>query len=122
MRTPKPVLERRRSVRIAEKLPFKIGHEDYEAQATTVNISTHGALCWIDIDFPLMTQFRLALSLPGASKTSKRRILDMKGVIVRKDKDPLSGKYLLAIYFSDIKTADRQFLQNYIESRLSVDP
>ena len=36
MRTPKPVLDRRRGIRIAEKLPFKIGLENYETEAVTV--------------------------------------------------------------------------------------
>lgn len=121
MKIPKPVMERRRSIRIAEKLPFSIGRQGYEAEAVTMNISSTGVLCLVDKDFPLMTQFKLALTLPGNGRASKAKVISMKGVLVRKDKDPSSGKHLFAIYFSDIKPADRLFLQKYIESRLSAD-
>ena len=121
MRTPKPVMERRRSIRLAEKLPFKIGRQDYEAQAVTVNISAHGVLCLLDKEFPLMTQFKLALTLPSGRPGAEAKTLSMKGVVVRKDKDGLSGQFVHAIYFSDIKPADRRFLEKYIESRLPAD-
>ena len=121
MKIPKPVMERRRSVRLAEKLPFKIGRQDYEAQAVTLNISAHGVLCLLDKEFPLMTQFKLALTLPGSRGAGKGKVISMKGVVVRKDKDSLSGQFLHAIYFSDIKPADRLSLEKYIESRLPAD-
>ncbi len=118
MKTPKPVLDRRRSIRIVEKLPFKIGHQNYEAEAVTVNISVNGALCIVEQDIPLMTQLKMALTLPPISKTSsKKKTVLMKGVVVRKDKDPSTQKYFVAIYFSEIKPEDRQFLQKFIESR-----
>ena len=120
MKTPKPVLDRRRSLRIAEKLPFKIGHEGFEAEAITVNISLNGALCLVEREIPLMTQLKIALSLPLDSKGSpaKKKILLMKGVVVRKEKDPSSDQYCIAIYFSQIKPSDRKFLNQFIESRL----
>ena len=122
MKTPKPVMDRRRSVRIAEELPFKIGHDRYEVEAVTINISVHGALCLVTRDVPLMTQLKVGLSLPSSRKSASRaRSLSMKGVVVRKEKDALSDKYFVAIYFSDIKPADRQVLEKYIEGRLAAD-
>ena len=121
MKIPKPVMERRRSVRLAEKLPFKIGRQGYEARAVTLNISAHGALCLLDTEFSLMTQFKLALTLPGRGGGARSKVIFMKGVVVRKDKDALSGRFLHAIYFSDIKPADRLSLEKYIESRLPAD-
>ena len=120
MRTPKPVLDRRRGVRIAEKLPFKIGLENYEAEAVTVNISVNGALCLVEREIPIMTQLKVALTLPLISKASsqKNKLLSMKGVVVRKEKDPAREGYYIAIYFSDIKPNDRKFLSQFIESRL----
>ena len=120
MKTPKPVLDRRRSIRIAEQLPFRIGLQNYEAEAITVNISVNGALCIVEREIPLMTQLKIALTLPPVSKTSssKNKTLSMKGVVVRKEKDPSSGKFYVAIYFSDIKPNDRKFLSQFIESRL----
>ena len=120
MKTPKPVLDRRRSLRIAEKLPFKIGLQNYEVEAITVNISVNGALCLVEREIPLMTQLKIALSLPSDSKASpnKKRVLSMKGVVVRKEKDPSTEQYYIAIYFSQIKPNDRKFLNQFIESRL----
>ena len=117
MKTPKPVLDRRRSIRVEEKLPFKIGAQNYEAEAITVNISVNGALCIVEREIPLMTQLKIALTLPS-KPAQKNKLLSMKGVIVRKEKDLEGGKYYIAIYFSDIKPADRKFLSNFIESRL----
>ena len=120
MKTPKPVLDRRRSIRIAEKLPFKIGLQNYEAEAITVNISMNGALCIVEREIPLMTQLKIALTLPPITKasSSKGKVLSMTGVVVRKEKDPSSGHFYIAIYFSDIKPSDRKFLSQFIESRL----
>jgi c-di-GMP-binding flagellar brake protein YcgR len=118
MKTPKPILDRRRSIRVDEALPFKIGHADYEVQATTVNISQHGALCVVDKSVPVMTQLAVALTLPeGRSK--KGKTLRLKGVVVRREKDPSADRYLLAVYFSDIKPEDQETLCRFIEGRLS---
>ena len=118
MKTPKPVLDRRRSIRIAEKLPFRIGHQNYEAEAHTVNISMNGALCIVEREIPLMTQLKIALTLPPASKSAKGKALSMKGVVVRKEKDPSAEQFYIAIYFSEIKPNDRKSLEQFIESRL----
>ena len=120
MKIPKPVSERRRSVRIAEGIPFTIGRRNYETEvATTVNISAHGVLCLVEKDFPLMTQLKVMLSLPDAHKKGLRspQVISMKGVVVRKEKNASGKNYLLAVYFSDIKPRDRHFLEKFIESR-----
>ena len=119
MKTPKPILDRRRSVRVYESLPFKIGHAEYEAQAETVNISAHGALCIIDKNIPLMSQLAVALTLPATATSKRARTIRPKGVVVRRDKDPDSDRYLLAIFFSEIKAEDQEVLQSFIEARLS---
>jgi c-di-GMP-binding flagellar brake protein YcgR len=119
MKTPKPVLDRRRSIRITEKLPFKIGHDDYEAEAHTVNIGAHGVLCIVEREIALMTQLKIAITLPAISKaSSKKKTLSIKGVVVRKEKDPAGQQWLIAVYFSEIKPEDQKFLQQFIESRL----
>ena len=121
MRTPKPVQERRRSVHISESLPFKIGHQGYETEAVTVNISTTGSLCLVHREVPLMTQLKVAVSLPAAKSGSKKKTLTMKGVVVRRDRDEANDRYLIAIYFSEIKPGDRTTLEKFIESRLSAN-
>jgi c-di-GMP-binding flagellar brake protein YcgR len=117
MKTPKPILERRRSVRLHEALPFKIGHAGYETIAKTVNISPHGALCMVDKNIPLMTQLAVAVTLPV--KGAKRgKTLRIKGVVVRREKDPALDRYFVAIYFSEIKSQDQDTLRRFIEGRL----
>lgn len=119
MRTPKSVADRRRSIRIDERLSFKIGHQDYEAEAVTLNISSRGALCVVDRDIPIMTQLKVALSMPKSGAV-RAKLLSMKGVVVRKEKDPSAKKFYIAIYFSDIKPADREHLESFIQSRLAA--
>lgn len=122
MKTPKPILERRRSVRISESLPFKIGHESYECTARTINISEYGALVVVDKSIPVMTMMALALTLPGKSAASKGKTIRMKGVVVRRDADEAGGKFLIAVFFSEIDSKDRRTLQQFIESRAPRQP
>ena len=113
MKTPNRILERRRSVRIADHFIFKIGHRGYEVQAITINISASGAMCVIDRDIPLMSQLQIGLQLPNVSGKGLQAI-HMKGVVVRKEKDIRTGRYLIAVYFSDIKPADEKRLDKFI--------
>ena len=119
MKVPRSVLERRRAIRIAEIPPFKIGHQGYDIQATTCNISSHGAMCVIEKDIPLMTQLNIGFSLPPAGKKSAKG-LDVKvhGVVVRKEKDPSTGRFFIAIYFSDVNPKTQQALNAFIERQL----
>ena len=121
MKTPKPILERRRSVRLHEALPFRIGHADYEITAKTVNISAHGALCIVDKNIPLMTQLAVALTLP-AKGAKHGKTLRIKGVVVRREKDPSFERYFLGIYFSAIKSKDQDTLSRFIEGRRRGGP
>ena len=120
MKTPKRILERRRSVRIHESFLFKIGGESYETQGISVNLSSHGILGMVEKDIPLMTQLKIALQLPtqGSRGTVKLTTIHIKGVIVRKDKDPRTGRFLIAIYFSNIKADDQKRLQRFISGYL----
>ncbi len=119
MKIPKPILERRRSVRIPENIVFHIGHENHDAQALMVNLSTHGTLCLVERDIPMMTQLQIVLSLPGSSNASKEKSLRLRGVVVRKEIDAASGKYLIAIFFQSLKPTDKKALERFIHSRLN---
>ena len=120
MRTPKRILERRRSVRIDENLLFRIDHEDYEAEVRTLNISRSGALCLVDRNIPLMTRLKIGLTVPLANSSArvKEHTIRLKGVVVRKEEDKVTGKFYMAVYFSDISPDDQRFLQDYIDRRL----
>ena len=102
-----------------EYLPFKIGHEGYEIEAHTLNISSTGAMCLMERNVPLMTKVKIGLTLPLIKKSSaKPKVLTLKGVVVRKERDPKSGRFFVAVYFSDIKPVDQDLLTQYIEQRL----
>ncbi len=111
--------DRRRSIRVAEELPFVIGHQGYEIQAKSVNISSNGVMCLVDRDIPLMTQLEIVFSLPLAVNfSSKEKIVKAKGVVVRKEEDAVSDKFFIAVYFSEIKPKDQKILNEFIAYRL----
>lgn len=116
MKIPRKILERRKAVRIPEMLPFRIAHEGFEIEATTLNISSTGALCRVDREIALMTQLQIALDLPARAGL-KGKVLRARGVVVRREKDTIPDKYLIAVYFSDIKPSDLAFLKDYTERR-----
>ena len=121
MGIPRKISERRCSVRIAEELPFTIGHQDYEIQATSVDISNNGVRCLVERSIPVMTQLNIAFALPTpVNFSSKDRIIKVKGVVVRKGEDAASGKFFIAVYFSDIKPKDQKILNEFIEYRLKT--
>ncbi len=120
MKTPKPILDRRRSIRVSEQLPFKIGHENYEIEVKTINVSEHGALCLVDKNVPLMTQLAVAIALPPENKKSKKgKIVRMKAVVVRREKDVASDRYFLALFFSSISPEDKETFNKFLQSRLA---
>ncbi len=121
MSLKKRILEQRRSVRIFEELPFVIGHQGYEIQAKSVNISGNGVMCVVDRDIPLMTQLDIAFSVPVVVNfSSKEKIVKAKGVVVRKEEDAISDKFFIAIFFSDIKPKDQKVLNEFIAYRLKT--
>ncbi len=114
---PKRILDRRRAIRLYESLPFQIGHKGYEIQAVSINISSTGIYCLMDKDISMMTKLDLCLFLPSAQKRKARKIR-VEGVVVRKQKDQVTEKFYVAIYFSKLKPADQKFLNEYIQRRL----
>lgn len=113
MKIPKPIQERRRSVRVFSELPFLIGHGDFDFQTKTVNLSSHGAMCEIEGDIPLMTRVKIAVKLP-------KKQIRLKGVVVRRERDELTGKTEIAVFFSDIKPEDQKLLDEHIRQKLDA--
>lgn len=103
-------MERRAGLRLQEILPFRIGHQGYDIEARTVNISASGAMCRVERELPVMTQLSIGLKLPTAQQISA------KGVVVRCQKELGSSDYLIAIYFNEIGQRDQGLLQDYIVS------
>ena len=118
MKTPKPIQDRRRAIRIEENLPFHIGHDQYEVEVRTVNISKSGVLCLTDKPIPLMTKLKIGLQLPGSAR--KASGFHAQGVVVRREPDPASDKFYIGIFFSDIAPKDLQLLEDYIDQRLNA--
>ncbi len=113
--------ERRLSARIVESLPFKIGHGRYDIEARTVNIGINGALCLADKSIPAMTQLKVGLTLPGNPKAKlKERVINTKGVVVRNEPQPAAGKFLIAIFFSELSPRDQKALEAFIQNRLKI--
>ena len=113
--------DRRRSIRIAEELPFVIGHQGYEIQATSVNLSNNGVMCLIDRDIPVMTLLEIAFSLPVmVNFSTKEKLIKAKGVVVRKEEDAVSEKFYIAIFFSEVKPKDQKVLNDFIQYRLKT--
>ena len=113
MKFPKPIQERRRAVRLDVELPFRIAHQDYEAEVVTINISHNGFCFRAEKDIPMMTKLNLGVSLPNSKK-----VIRVQGVVVRKEKDPRTGDFLLAAYISEIKATDQKTLEKFIQSRV----
>jgi len=100
-------------VRVDDALPFKIGLEGFEQEAMTLNISSSGAMCLLDKEVPMMTKLRLAISLES------KKTLHVKGVVVRKEKDRVTEKFQVAIFFSEISASDLEALERYIALKLT---
>ncbi len=99
-------------------MPFRLGHDGFEIEATSLNISYHGAMFLVDKDIKLMTQLSLGITVPDGSKS--HRVL-AKGVVVRKESDTRTGKFLIAVFFSDIKPKDEKILKDFIDGRIKRD-
>ena len=116
MDIPRRILERRRSVRISESFLFKVSHQGRQVQAITVNLSSHGVLGIVEKDIPMMSRLDITLQLPGGAS----KVVRAKGVVVRKEKDARTGRYLIAIYFSDLKLSDRKRFEKFINRYLKT--
>ncbi len=119
MKIPRPILERRRAVRIEHNLIFKIGHKNYDVKATTVNLSSHGVRCLVDKDIPLMSQLDITFFLPFRTEPKANpRAIHARGVIVRKQKDSAKGHFTIAIFFTQISENSQRTLNKFIENHL----
>ncbi len=121
MDIPKPIQDRRRSLRVEERIAFKIGTKDFEIEAETINISKGGALCILNKPVAAMTKLDIALSLPPYKKSAySKKTIYLKGVVVRCQEGSERNKYYTAIYFSEGQPSDLKSLGDFIQSRASA--
>jgi hypothetical protein len=118
--------DRRREPRINQRLTFRFKQNNTEIIAETVNLTSNGVYCQLEIYIPKMTVLNLSLLLPQIENSQDNLIrdgfeydeLEIEGVIVRIDEKNIHGQnfYYTAIYFSDIEDSSRKKIRYYIET------
>ena len=113
-----PNQERRRAPRIKiEELSLKLRAGDFDAVTHTLNLSASGLYCKVDRELPLMSRIKLMLMIPGASKDTESKKLEVEGVVVRAHPVIIDGKvkhYDVAIFFDNIEPKAKELITGYI--------
>lgn len=107
-------IERRQYPRIEQRLPLKIAANGYDFATSTQNLSCIGAYCHIDKYIPPFTKVMVKLILPQAeNKQNNNSSIECKGTVVRTE-DELKGGFNIAVFFNEIKEAQRKKISQYI--------
>jgi len=117
--TPLPE-EKRRCPRVNQELPVQIIANGYDFVTSTQNISCIGAYCHIDKYVPPFTRIMVKLTLPVNAARTKQTNIDVicKGVIVRTEDEENGGGFNIAVFFNDIKEAQKQRISSYVSQFL----
>lgn len=113
------VQERRKHPRLTKKLPLKVKAGLFDLVTETQNISLSGVCCQVDKFIQPMTKVGLLLLLPMRLKNDKitTRKLSLEGAIVRAEQaKDTKGKFNIAVFFNNMKEANRANLNRYIAS------
>jgi hypothetical protein len=114
--------ERRRHPRIERKLPLKLAVDGYDFITSTRNLSCVGAYCHIDKYVPPFTRVMIKLTLPIAFSNARKNCnVECKGVVVRTE-DSDKGGFNIAIFFNEIKNAQKKTISQYINQILFKEP
>src|SRR3989344_2893993 len=98
----RPKVERRKHLRVEEKIPLKIKDEGFDAISVTKNISCSGVFCQVDCYLPLLSKGKIVLLLPSEEK-AKAHPIHIEGVVVRSEpvkSSPESNFRNVAIFFN----------------------
>jgi c-di-GMP-binding flagellar brake protein YcgR len=114
----KSIKERRVHPRLDHKLPFNVAVNGYDFSTTTHNISCVGAYCHLNKYIPPFTKISVKLSLPNKDCADKSTIVECKGVVVRSE-DETRGGFNIAIFFNQMRDAQRRKIAAYISQFLS---
>ncbi|MCX6356753.1 MAG: PilZ domain-containing protein, partial [Candidatus Aureabacteria bacterium] len=111
--------ERRRSPRVAVKLPVKIRNDKGVVEAQTRNISISGAYCTVDQFIPINTKLDVTLMVPEKEKSGHKCLKKMTchGIVVRNQPEAVKKdhhSYGLAIFFTDFSRGDQDDLSSYV--------
>jgi hypothetical protein len=113
--------DRRRHIRIPDRLPFKLADSLSVIATQTINISASGAYCEIDRYIAPMSKVSITLLVPLRQKSNKisSKTLRMEGVVVRTEKSRNSeGRFSIAVFFTRAKESDLKNIRLYVESQL----
>ena len=118
--TPRKV-ERRKYPRIKDKdISLQLAGDGFSTISQSLDVSASGVYCKVDRRIPLMTRVRVVLSLPGRTKASARKEMDIDGVVVREHPVKKDGRlkyYDIAIFFNTLMPKERKALVQYINRR-----
>lgn len=110
--------ERRKYPRVAESVrcQLSVGASLYPSE--TKNLSCGGTLCMLSESVEPMTRLEVRLELPTVAgiASSAGQEIRCSGVVVRQDRVPMAAEpaYLTAIYFSEIRDADRRRIGEFV--------
>lgn len=113
--------DRRRHIRILDRLPFKLADNVSVIATQTINISASGAYCEIDRYIAPMTKVNVTLLVPLRLKSNKisSKTVRLGGVVVRTEKSRSSeGRFSIAVFFTQAKEADLKNIRLYVENQL----
>ncbi len=120
--------ERRRAPRADTRLPIRIFQTsaDGELEAHTRDLSASGVCCEVHQLLPLMSKVQLTLQLPAGDAAHPEQPIVCAGAVVRVDPIHTLGEgdatFRVAIFFTDVKEADRERIVRYVERQLPTDP
>lgn len=115
--------EKRLYPRIDHELPVRLTANGYDFSTTTQNISCAGAYCRINKYVPPFTKLAVKMLLPVVSEGKKQKInVECSGVIVRNEDSSQKNNFNIAIFFNEIKDAQRKKISRYISQFLPKEP
>ena len=118
--TERPSTDRRRSPRVATRLPLSLGDRTAELLTTAHNISASGAYCTVRKFLAPMTKLQVRIELPNDGRPFP---IECQGVVVRIEPShpaPRRSTYRVAIFFSDLSERNRAWLAQFVHARLAA--
>lgn len=120
--------ERRIKTRVKKNIPLKIKSDLFDSVSETENLSSSGLYCRLDKYVAPMTKVNMILLIPCLKKSKEQcKKIECEGTAVRTElvNDPVEGDYYnVAIFFSQIKKADKTYIEKYVNKHLeeSITP
>lgn len=108
---PSPRAERRRAPRALASFSIHFSSSPNAAPAVARDVSEIGIACLSPTEIPEMTIVGIDFTLPD-SKIQHHVV----GAVVRCDRDHKSGKYDLAVYFTEVPETTKKSLRSYVRT------